>query len=75
MFAREIPAIFYSAIRYIAMKSETSAKHLRKISKKIRLYFGKQYKKIKNTRKYNENGSSFLQKLFQHVGRSVVLEV
>ena len=52
--------------RYITMKSETSAKHPGRISKKTPLYSGKHDKKINNIRKYNENinSSSILQKLF-----------
>ena len=47
----------------------------RKSLKEIRLYSEKHNKKIINIRKYNDNGFSFLQKLFQYAGRSVAPKV
>ena len=60
---------------YIAMKSETNAKHLRRTSTKNLVTLENTIKKIKNIRKYNENGSLFLQTLFQYAGKSVVLKL
>ena len=61
--------------RYIAMKSELNAKHLRWSLKETRLCFGKHNKEIKNIREYNKNDCSFLQKAFQYAGRSTALKV
>ena len=61
--------------RCIAKKSETSAEHLRRISKKPRLYSEKQDKETENIRKYSKNCSLFLQKLFLFACRLLILKV